>query len=225
MSRFCFMLVLCLATVSTIAQNKPGESSELPKDSVLRAALSPSGSLDAEHSKIGDPIRLNVLGLVAGGKVKRPRQPLTLVGHIAEVGIRTPNQPESRLGIAFDKILIGSLTGERELTVSAVIQRVMTVKEPAANRTSSVPTSGDDPVQRAAGPMVDSSGRSVYSPSPLSQPGPGALSAQFPYEAPVKDVSLRPDDSTNTTVIVCKKRNIVLEPETVMIVRVTSSGK
>lgn len=220
-------LILGLCALTAIAQDKPTQSSELPAGSMLRVML--SEPVDVESCKIGDQVRANVLGLVEGSKIKGPRYPLTLLGHITEVQSRAAGQGESRLGIAFDKLSINSLAGKaRELNVSAVINRVVTVKIPPPRErpTVTVPTSGDDPVQRAAGPMVDNSGRPVYpTPPPTSQPGPGGQIVVSAYDANIQDFTVRADDSTSVTVISSKKRNVVLAPEMRLIIRVTKSGQ
>lgn len=221
MSRFCLVLILGLLNVIGIAQNQPGQAAELPVGSVLRLIL--PQPLNIEEAKVGDPVRITVAGLVAGGSMKRPRQPLTLVGHITEVQLRTDKQPESRLGITFDKIRVETLTeNAREIPVSAIIKRVAHVASSVSNPTSVVPTSGDDPVQRAAGPMVDSYGRPVYSRPPTNQPGPTAHNVYTSDEA-IKDLSVHADAS-NVTTIACRKHNIALEAGTILIVQVTSSG-
>lgn len=222
MKQFCLIMVLGLISTCAVAQNKSGDSPELPKGSVLRVTF--SDPLEAAKSKIGDPVRFYVLGLVDGGGLKRPRQTLTLVGHITEVRLHTDEKSESRLGVAFDKILIGNPTDNpRELPVGALITRIVTEEESMMDRNSKIPTSGDDPVQRAAGPVVDNTGRLAYSHPPLDRPAPAGR--QGVYDQKVKDITLLADDSTNVTVIVCKKRNIVMEPGMRLIVRVTSSGK
>jgi hypothetical protein len=222
MRRLRFIFALNLFSLIAMAQDKPADPSQLPKGSVLRVVL--SGPIEVENSKVGDPVRTSVLGLVENHGIKRPLLPSTLVGHITEVQVRTRAAPQSRLGIKFDKMLVASLTGEtRELIVSAVIKRVVTIQTGPVVHTSTVPTSGDDPMTRAAGPKVDGLGRPV-SPThaPLSEPGPRTTS--WNVEQPVKDLTLRVGDSADETIMLSKKRNIVLAPEMQMIVEVTSSA-
>lgn len=222
MNRFCWLMLVALIPACTMAQNKPADSPELPRGSLLRVMFLKSP--EAANAKVGDTVRASVLGLVAGGKLKRPRQPLTLVGHITEVQPRTKGQTSSRMGVAFDKIVIGALDGEnREIPVGAIITAVVTEERSMVGRTT-VPTSGDDPMQRAAGPMVDKYGQPVYpTPPPLERAGPSGMKGI--RDQRVKDFTLVADESTNVTVIVCKKRDIVLGPDMRMMVRVNSSGK
>jgi hypothetical protein len=220
MKRLCLIAVLGLFAACGLAQNTP-ESPELPKGSVLRVTI--SDPVEVRNSKVGDPVRVSVLGLVARGGLKRPKQPLTLVGHITDARPRTEDEPNSTLGIAFDKIVIGNLPGEtRELPVGAVITRVVKEEWSVVDGSSRIPTSGDDPAQRAGGPM-DGNGRLAYSHPPLDRPGP--TGPRGAYDQPVKDFTLHADESTNVTVIVSKKRDVVLESGMRMIVRVNSSGK
>jgi len=217
-----FVLFLGFLTATAFPQNKPDQSPELPKGSVLRVVL--SEQIDVANSKVGDIIRTRVVGLVGVHGIKRPRNPLTLLGHITEVQARTGDEEESRLGLTFDKILISSVTGEpRSLMVTGVIKRVVTVETSFANNIISRPASGDDPVARAAGPMVDSNGRPVAPErAPLEVPSPIGVSRTF--DKPVKHIHLYPGNSANVTVIASKKGNIVLTSEAVMIVEVTGSG-
>ena len=220
MKRFCWAALCAVLSAGGWAQNKPSPPPTLPVGSVLRVSF--FDSLKVEDAKVGEPVRARILGLVQGAKTLPPREPMSLVGHITEIAVRTDDKSESRLGIAFDKLEIGGVTtAPRELATAAVINKVIKVEHSAVKSTP-VPTSGDDPVQRAAGPVVDSSGRPVYSNPGITAPGPAGAST---LETPVKDLTLHADDQTGVTLITCKKRNIVLDSEVSMYVRITSSGK
>jgi hypothetical protein len=216
--KIILVLFLGLLTVTAFPQNKPDQSAELAKGSLLRVVL--SEQMDVENAKVGDVISTSVRGLVTGHRIKRPSAPLTLIGHITAVEPRTGNAGNLKLSLAFDKIVISSQTGEpRSLPVTGVIKRVLTMVIGDQTETSR-PPSGDNPSARADGPPVDIYGHPLSRPSgPLSVPGPRGNFG--PFEEPVEGIVLHPDTAGNVTVMVCKRRNILLPSEAVMIVEVT----
>jgi hypothetical protein len=96
-------------------------------------------SLNAKKLKPGDLIKAQVTqDVLSHGKIIIPVES-KLIGHVTEVKSRDPEDPESRLGIVFDKVL---LRRPREVDFVGVVQRL----EPPAERRSRV----DEPSQMLA---------------------------------------------------------------------------
>src|SRR5258708_3479744 len=126
MKRYGCIMILGLFAIHALAQGTPNNSAKPAEDTILRAKL--SETVDVERAKVGDPVQAQILGSVAAnGGIKRPRAPLTLVGHITEIQVRAKDQQESRLGLSFDKVLV---SGGKELPVSAVIERLEVTEAP-----------------------------------------------------------------------------------------------
>lgn len=93
-------------------------------------------ALNARKLKPGDKIKAEVTqDVLSHGKILIPVE-TRLVGHVTETKMRTADDPESRLGIVFDKIV---LKHHREVSFLGVIQRL----EPPAQMRSKV----DEPDQ------------------------------------------------------------------------------
>jgi hypothetical protein len=85
-------------------------------------------SLNAKKLKPGDPIKAQVTqDVLLHGKIVIPVES-RLIGHVTEVKVHGRNDPESRLGIVFDKVLLKHL---REVNFLGVVQ---TLKAPAVRR-------------------------------------------------------------------------------------------
>src|SRR6266567_3582037 len=95
-----------------------------------------NGNLDAKKLKPGDRIKAEVTqDVLSHGKIVIPIES-KLVGHVTEVKARSGEDPESRLGLVFDKVL---LKHHQELDFQGVIQAL----SPPALRRSKV----DEPDQ------------------------------------------------------------------------------
>jgi len=148
-----------LAEPNTAAAVAPASSQ--PKTSFLLVEL--TRSLKAKKLKPGDKIKASVTqDVVSHGKVIIPVE-TRLVGHVTEVSVRDHGNPESRLGIIFDRILLKQF---HEIAFNAVVQAVA----PPALRPSRV----DQPSQMLPPSMVGGErqstsmamGRSSSSPAP-----------------------------------------------------------
>lgn len=81
-----------------------GSSAAIEDGSILYAEL--SKTVDAKKAKIGDPvIALLLADVLSHGKIVA-HYDSKLMGHVTEVQSRSKENPESRLGIAFDKIIL-----------------------------------------------------------------------------------------------------------------------
>ena len=144
----------------SIAPAAPAASTQ-NKGSYLLVEL--SRALKAKKLKPGDKIKAEVAqDVVSHGKVIIPVE-TELVGHVTEVSVRDDANPESRLGIVFDRIL---LKHYHDINCQAVVQAVA----PPVVRKSRV----DQPSQMLPPSMVAGGAREPGS-GPMGRPsGPQA---------------------------------------------------
>jgi hypothetical protein len=102
-----------------------------------------SGSINVKKLKPGDKVKAVLAqDLLAGGKIIA-RAESKLVGHVTEVKRRSESDPESRIGVVFDKIL---LKKHQELDFQAIVQALA----PPVQRRSRV----DEPDQMMPPPTL-----------------------------------------------------------------------
>jgi hypothetical protein len=117
----------------------------LENGSILYAEL--SKTVDAKKAKVGDPVTaVLVADVLSHGKIV-VRHDSKLAGHVTEVQPRTKEAPESRLGIAFDKII--SKSGE--MSFQSLLLAIRPAERPAASDIPRAPSpmsnSAQDPMQ------------------------------------------------------------------------------
>lgn len=172
-------------------------------------------TLDSKRARVGDPVAAKLHDdVVVDGKVLAPREKSRIIGHVSEAQPLPNHDAQSKLAIVFDKIV---LKDGRELPISAVILHAV---KPSSqwSGSGSVPTSGDDPIARAAGPRVDSSGNPVIpSHPPTSQPGP----IRAPSAVESARVALAYDAAGQATIMSSAKANIKIESGTILTLRLT----
>lgn len=101
---------------NTAAAQPAPKSFVLAPGSMLLAEF--SKSLNAKKLKPGDKVKAVLAqDLIAGGKIVAKSES-KMVGHVTEVKARTVEDPESRLGVVFDKIL---LKHHREIDFRGVV--------------------------------------------------------------------------------------------------------
>lgn len=193
------LLILCLGTAPAFgwqqgsADLKPcnGDSSACPGQAAAPASAAPapaqtapvaaqkfsfnilaefSGGLNAKKLKPGDKIKGQVSqDVLWHGKIIIPEES-KLVGHVTEVKRRGPDDPESRLGVVFDRVL---LKHHQEVDFQGVVQAL----SPPAPRRSKVdepdqmlPPSAFTPSANSPGPIGagPSRGASASGTKPLS---------------------------------------------------------
>jgi hypothetical protein len=163
-----FLLLACVGWM-------PGQQPPVTIDKDSRMVVELDHALDVKKLKAGDTFTARLCDHVkSNGKIIVPYTKGKIVGHVAQVQAPTKDDNLSRLVLAFDKITI---KGGGELPVTGVIVRLeLHHNFLLSNSSSSVPTSGDNPIARAAGPRTDSNGNPVVAPhGPISQPGPVPL--------------------------------------------------
>jgi hypothetical protein len=136
----------------------------LEDGSILYAEL--SKTVDAKKAKAGDPVTAVLLAdVLSHGKIVA-RRDAKLVGHVTEAQPHSKDNPESRLGIVFDKVI---LKGGQEIPFSAVlialrpaprlqVESMSAPAPPGTNPASSTPQERHYPTPK--GPSVPIAGSS-----------------------------------------------------------------
>ena len=134
-----------------------------------------TGELNVKKLKPGDRIKAEVTqDVLSHGKIVIPVES-KLVGHVTEVKTRSGEDPESRLGFVFDKVL---LKHHHELDFQAVIQAI----SPPAPRRSKV----DEPDQMLPPAVM----APTQSNSPMGAPSRGSGNAGLPNPRAATTISV-----------------------------------
>jgi hypothetical protein len=185
-------------------------SSDAPRQHIISGEL--THAIDAKKAKVGDKVTLRLVdNILSNGKIIVPYRNGKVIGHITEVRPATKENPQSMVAIEFDRI---EAKGGTALPITAVIQSMTPPDHHMIRSSSGIPTSGDDPAARAAGPMVDSNGHQVLPPpAPLSQPGPHAAASDWKSSGS-DDMQFEASLATHTTVITSGKKSLYVESDT-----------
>lgn len=186
-------------------------SSDAPREHIISGEL--THAIDAKKAKVGDKVTLRLVNhIYSNGKIIVPYTKGKVIGHISQVQPPTKENPQSMVAIEFDRV---EAKGGPDLPITAVIQSMTPPDHHMVRGSgSSIPTSGDDPAARAAGPMVDSNGRTVLSaPVPLSRPGP-RVAASEGKPSGSDDMQFEANPATHTTVITSGRKSIYVESDT-----------
>jgi hypothetical protein len=201
------VLVSFLSAVA-IAQQPASDASQ--KNIMVVGEL--THAIDVKKAKVGDKVTLRLVHNVgANGKVVVPYKKGKVIGHISQVQPPSKENPQSMVAIEFDKI---EIKGGSDLPITATIRAMTPPDHHMIRHSSGIPTSGDDSIARAAGPMVDSNGRTVNPPpAPLTQPGPRAA-ASNDRSSEIDGVDFESNPATHTTVITASKKSLWIEDGT-----------
>jgi hypothetical protein len=186
-------------------------SSDAPRQHVISGEL--THAIDAKKAKAGDKVTLRLVNhIYSNGKIIVPYTKGKVIGHISEVRPATRENPQSIVAIEFDRI---EVRGGGDLPITATIQSITPPDHHMIRGSGSgIPTSGDDPMARAAGPMVDSNGHQVLTtPVPLSRPGLRAAASDAKASGS-DDVRLEANPETHTTVITSSRKSLWIESDT-----------
>jgi hypothetical protein len=186
-------------------------------------------SVDAKKAKPGDPVEAKLTQDVKSeGKVVLHRG-ARLEGHVSEVTSRSKENPESRLGIVFDKA-----TGKHgeEFGFAAVVMALA----PSAEKPTSI---AGDPNGLSSGPAMGGqpfgAGNAVGGPSASAAPAveaatrgggaSGTLTAASRGAIGLPGVALRPSavNGVQGTVITSGDHNVKLDSGTQMVLLVSGS--
>lgn len=148
------------------------EQTQSPKIAADEITLSPgtflvaefTGGLNAGKLKPGDKVKATLTAdLLAHGKIIAPEES-RLVGHVTEARPQTPSQPESRLGIIFDKLV---LSHHKELHFVAIVYLL----EPPSSR----PTRVDRPSQMLPPSLMGGGPSTSNTPNAVNRGNTGAV--------------------------------------------------
>jgi hypothetical protein len=148
------------AVITESAAAAPATVAPKSKDSYMLVEL--SKPLNTKKLKPGDKVKAEVSqDVVSHGKIIIPVE-TELIGHVTEVSVRDTANPESRLGIVFDRIV---LKHYHDINFQAVVQAVA----PPAERRSRV----DQPSQMLPPSMLGGGSRTT-SMGPVSNGSAGS---------------------------------------------------
>lgn len=183
-------------------------------------------SIDAKKAKVGDPVEGSVLqDLVYKGKVIIPHDAKVL-GHVTEATPATKEQPQSRLGLVFDKIV---LKDKRELPMQYPAV-VTALAAPVRMRSTSTTQTADMPVQMeqgrsSGGAAIDAVGANAkLAGANMGATGEGAIGATDRGVIGMKHLALE-TGSNEMTVVVSDKGDVKLVSAVQMVLRVTDPPK
>ena len=222
---------------SSISANSRSSSVLLPRGTAMVVEL--EKSIDAKKAKPGDLIKAEVAqDLVSGGKVVIPRGSKA-IGHVTEVKPRREGDPQSILGLVFDKIdlkhgeevrfngtlqalappvrspdFLGSPMYDSEANGSQPVSRGWS--RPLVSPRDSVDHTRDDALQNAGDP-------NTYAREPNAFPN-GRLSSGTRGVVGMPRISFKPQPGTSTPELV-STRTIKLERGTQMVLKVAGSGQ
>jgi len=214
------------ATANQNTQPATGEpATRLSGRTALQVEL--SKSVDAKKAKPGDPVEAKLTQDVkSDGQVVLHRG-ARVVGHLTEAKAKSKENPESRLGIVFEKA-VGK--GSEEFAFTAVVIALCPPRDASTNIAG-------DPNSLSSGPAMGGqpfgAGHAVGGPSASAAPaveaatrgrgGNGTLTAESRGAIDLPGVALRPSavDGVQGTAVVSGDRNVKLEGGTQMVLLVS----
>ena len=205
-----FLILILVSLLSRIAVAQQPASDPPEKNIMVIGEL--THAIDVKKARVGDKVTLRLVHNVgASGKVIVPYKKGKVIGYIRQVQAPTKENPQSMVAIEFDKI---EVKGGSDLPIMATIRSMTPPDHHMIRQPSVIPTSGDNPQTRAAGPMVDSYGRTVSPPpAPLTQPGPRPR-ADDVRASDIEGVGLEANSTTHVTVITSNKKSLWIEDGT-----------
>lgn len=205
------------------------DSVQLPAGATVRVTL--QKPLDSKKNKPGDPvIAKSVESIKANGHDVLPKG-TKIIGHLSGVEGHTKEKPQAFLGIVLDRAI---LKNGREVPVHFLIQAVAPGQGTDAPNMSLTPATaagsggGFGPV---AGPLTaGSSSASAGTPGRIASPESptadnmtprGELTPSCRGVLRMEGLVLVPEDPTLGSVVVSRNRNVQLDLDTQMMLRVT----
>jgi hypothetical protein len=221
----CVAGLLGLSGIAFAVQSTPNPAdSAAPKiapGSILYAEL--AKTVDAKKAKAGDPVSaLLQADVLAHGKIVAHRDS-KLIGRVTEAQAHSKDNPESRLGIVFDKI---KLKNGQEIPLNVVL----TALRPAPPPTFEPPPSGPAPPINMAGPTPGDRHSGSIAPKRPSNPSmspsgnkEGAASRGISGAAPTDIEGLSLSNYGGSQAVVSMDRTVKLENGVVFELRVTDA--
>ena len=232
----CLVLIAALGLLApapiTCAQqdSRPAGSKENPSPSQLENGtilyLELSKTVDAKKAKIGDRVSALLLtDVVSHGKIVVRRES-KLIGHVTEAQAHTKDNPESRLGIVFDRILVKH---GPEIALSSML---LAVRPSARLQTEAPPTEGS----HGSNPMGSYQADWPYPAPRRSTSRLGGSRLEQGFDGPVNNkakmqqmeiegLTLAPSHDGSNKVVVSLKRTIKLESRMRLELRVDNNAK
>jgi hypothetical protein len=201
------------------------ENLQLENGTILYLEL--SKTVDAKKAKVGDVVTAVLLAdVVSHGKIA-VRRDSTLIGHVTEARAQTKENPESRLGIVFDRI---HARHGQEMVFNAVL---LAVRPAQQIETEAPPAMGSRPTH--AGLNQSGMNQSDW-PYPRSTSRLNGNSMGGELETPlntrttmelmeVDGLSLQPSSDGSNKVVVSVKRTVRLEDRMRLELRVENRAK
>lgn len=178
-------------------------------------------SLDAHSAKPGDTFTARLTYDVKsedGSRVVAPRGS-KVIGHVTEAEPWSKDKGESKIGITFDKVVPKD---GPELPLHAAITHAAPPAEPQIRSVQRM-SSGDDPMTRAAGPMVDSSGRAIVPSTnandPLRREPHNSATVMGPPSQGWRSVAPGSRQQQTTAIFLSHRENVKIKKETVFYLR------
>ena len=223
---------------SGISANSSSPSPLLPQGAVMVVEL--EKSINAKKARTGDLVKARVAqDLVSGGRVVIPRGSRA-IGHVTEVRLRGQENPQSILGLVFDKV---NLKHGEEVTFNGTLQALAPpVQSPdflgsstydsEANLSQPVSHGGSRPlvnprdtVDHTRGDALQNAGDpSTYSREPNALLN-GALGIGNRGVFGMPDISFRLQPGTSAPELISTRTSIKLESGTQMVLKVGGSGQ
>ncbi len=200
------------------------QPSQLENGTILYLEL--AKTVDAKKAKVGDQVTALLLtDVVSHGKIA-VRRDAKLIGHVTEAQAHTKNNPESRLGIVFDRILVKH---GPQVPFSSVL---LAVRPSARFQTEAPPTAGS----HGPNPMGSYQADWPYPTPGRSTSRLGGSRLEQGFDAPINNkakmqqmevegLSLAPSHDGSNKVVVSLTRTIKLESRMRLELRVDSNAK
>ena len=234
MKRCVILLALTwLLTLQSVAQQDSAANASSPlleNGSIMYLEL--AKTLDAKKAKPGDEVRASLLAdVLSHGKIVL-RQDAKLIGHVTEAQAFSKEKPESRLGVAFDKVIA---KGGQETAFNSVLLAIRPAQRLQVNPMSAPAPPGTNP---ASAPQQER-----HYPMPKGPSVPLPTSSRDPYTREDRDkvhrgetnldmqptdiegLSLQPSADGANRVVVSFKNNVKLESGVRLELRVTNQTK
>jgi hypothetical protein len=218
------------------ATGEASASGQIAPGTVIPAEL--AKSIDAKKAKQGDQVVAKTSqDLLSGGQVIIPRG-AKIIGHVTQAKAREKGEPESTLGIAFDKLV---MKDGHELPLNASIQALAGPPSMAASSAAPMSESGGMPggmSGSASGGMggggARGAGSAGTSPTAPGSPGSYPQDTGVPSSAGTSNRTLAPNaqgvvgisglslttGADNSSVITSQNKNVKLDGGTQLMLRV-----
>jgi hypothetical protein len=223
------LLSLSSGAYALQAPQTTGAPATLDDGSLLYAEL--SKTVDAKKARVGDPVTgLLLADVLSHGKIVA-RRDSKLVGHVTEAQPRSKENPESRLGIVFDKII---LKGGEEMPFLSILMAL----RPALRPVFDVPSAPAPPYMNPASNAPQDKhypSPKVNSPKMTTDKKDNDMTVEMKARAqemsglsPISDIeglSLTPGSKGGRQAIVSNTKTVKLEGGIRLDLRVTGAGQ